>query len=116
MKRSRDDTDPHRVRSWDIHVTAPERQQITLGARKAKMTIRQFILTGVRTAPRRDPTRWACGLQILEAIEQHLCVIAAETPSEDACATISVLLSLEREIRRIAKPWTADQQPSAADP
>lgn len=115
MKRSTDDTAPDRVRRWDIYMTGAERQEVTVGALKADITIRQFIVTCIRTERRRDPTDWARGLQNLEAIERHLAAIAAKVPAVSALDTVGALLSLEREVRKMAKPWTAHEpQPASA--
>jgi hypothetical protein len=105
-----------RVRSWEIGMTPAERLEVTMGARKAGLKIRQFILVSIRTDRRRDPTDWARGLQMLEHITRQLDALAAASASEFSIETYAALVSLEREIRATARPWMLQAQDFNDDP
>lgn len=94
---------------WKISVTPAQRAQITLAAKRANMPIGQFIHDRAVNGQAQARHDWAIGAQRLDAAATCLESLVpdltrAGTP-QDTVTILAALISLERDLNRIARPW-----------
>lgn len=101
--------DKGQAQVWKISVTPTQRAQITLAAKHANIPIGLFIhdrATNGQAAARRD---WALGAARLDTAAARIAALASDltqaTSPQDTVAILAALVSLERSLDRIARPW-----------
>lgn len=103
---------------WKIFVTPAQRADITAAARQARVPIGVFVHDCVTRGQRAARTDWARGVQRLDAALGQIQALAAQLTAQvsppDTRAILGALISLEREIHRLGKPWMAPSGDPAA--
>ena len=94
---------------WKISVTPAQRAQITLAAKRANMPIGQFIHDRAVNGQAQARHDWAIGAQRLAAattcLERLVPKLTRAATPQDTVTILAALISLERDLNRIARPW-----------
>ena len=97
---------------WEIYVTAEERALITDGARRARLSIADYLVALASKSQIVVRTDWATGVDRLVEVSRLLAELsqrmdALQDPLDRMEATAQ-LLSIERRIEAMASPWLTE--------
>ncbi|NDV00588.1 plasmid mobilization protein [Pseudoroseicyclus tamaricis] len=106
--READAHDEKRKR-WEIHVTAAERAFITEAAHRAKLTIGAYVIALASKSQILVRSDWETGVDRLTEVSRLLGDLSrnldAMPDALDRLEMTAQLLSIERQIERLAAPW-----------